>query len=112
MPPIFSKKKAEARANFSPGHGYFPAGKFRDPSLLVFARSGLAKLRFSPFSARASPSPCLLLLTGAVHLLDILFCLTHKISQKVLRKCPTLSHPRTIVAGGSISDFAFLVFVS
>ncbi|MBI2476372.1 MAG: hypothetical protein HYV67_03970 [Candidatus Taylorbacteria bacterium] len=57
-------------------------------------------------SARASPSPRLLLLTGAVHLLDILFRFAHKISQKVLRKCPTLSYPRKIVAGRIISDFA------
>ncbi|MBU0999577.1 hypothetical protein KKG24_04765, partial [Patescibacteria group bacterium] len=34
--------------NSSPSHGYLPAGKFRDPSSLAFARSGLAKLRFSP----------------------------------------------------------------
>ena len=34
--------------NSSPSHGYLPAGKFRYPSSLAFARSGLAKLRFSP----------------------------------------------------------------
>jgi len=53
IPPIFSKKRAEARADSSPCHGYFPAGKFRDPSSLAFTHSGLAKLRFSPSSARA-----------------------------------------------------------
>ncbi len=38
-------------------------------------------------------------LTDAVHLVATLFRFTHKVADKVLRKCPTLSHSQNLSNG-------------